>query len=697
MAAGPVQGRMIGARESPAFLPLLALIAFLTIPGALVFVLLGRRDVLASRTARAFSAWFIGECSAVFAVYGIAVVLSPQTQDVLRKASLLVLAAASAALFEALRRHRRRRLRNQPGVPLPLPRRVFSRTFALRLAFFAAAAIFCTAFYRPQLDQSSGAIYRTPIYWDFNVHAPIVQSFAFGDNFPAENESFAGVPETYHFFFDLLTAIPVSLGIGLASSFFLVSAASLFAMLGLLVGFGEELCGSAAAGMFAALFACTSSSLHVVSLFVSAVRADSADGAGGRSFGGILRAALTAHPYIGSFAKGNPFAYNGTMFNVFYFLEERQLVFASGFLLAAILLLSTRGRWRATTCAAAGAFFGAFVFWHLFVTVTLGLAVAWLFAFAPDRRKTAALLGGMALVGAGFLLWVHGVVRPEWFLPGGRPALRINPGFSTTPGGSAFSLAGAAGYWGYAWGLKALLGLAGLGAAWRSRKSLFHALASVLVPTFLLVNGLQIVPLSVYDNHKWLRPMNLFLDLAAAFFLTERVVRGRLPAPLRVLAAAAAVILLTASGAIELAPYLTSRATVLYARYPSELTTDVRDHSAPRSVFASFEANALHLAGRKLFVGNDADERGTVSLLASAGFDVGRRQQVVLDLYAAPRREDFCGEAKKHGIDWLEVEPEIRRPSGADGRAPGFDTTAPSGRPLRFLDVARFCTSPAGR
>jgi hypothetical protein len=240
------------------------------------------------------------------------------------------------------------------------------------MAFFAAAALFSVAFYRPHLVQSPEAVGRSPIYWDFNVHAPIVQTFVFGDNFPPENESFAGVPETYHFFFDLLTAIPVSFGVGLADAFLLVSATTLFALLGSLAGFTEELAGTALPGMIAALLACTSSSLHFFTEWFS----------DGGSFLSPFRAAFDArHPYVFSFVKGTPFAYNGTMFNLFYYLEERQLVFASGFLLAAALLLATRGTWKTSACLAAGAFFGLFVFWHLFVTVSLG--------FSPSRRTDA--------------------------------------------------------------------------------------------------------------------------------------------------------------------------------------------------------------------------------------------------------------------------------------------------------------------
>lgn len=662
-------------------------VLFLAVPGALAFVLLGRARLLQSSIARAFAGWFIGETCVVYAVYLFAVLLAPSTTGVLRKAAVAVLALACAAL--AWTTIRGRRTRSTRSTDRTSPAGITGRA-----VFLAACAAFAFFFYRSHLVQTPDAIVRTPIYWDLSVHAPIVQSFVHGDNFPAENESYAGAPLTYHFAFDLFTATLAAFGLSLSHAFLLTSAISLFAMLGLLLGFSEEIAGGPGAGMFAALFAATSGSLR----FLDAFRPKSGwSSLTFSSLGAPFADALDRHPYLVSFVKGNPFAYNGTMFNLFYFLEERQLVFAAGFLLAAVLLLTTRARWTYSACAAAGLFLGLFVFWHLFVTVSLGLAVVWLLAFDGERRKTAVVLAGMAAVGIAFLIWVGAAMRPEWFLAGGRPALRPNPSFSTVPGGPAFSLLRAFGYWIYAWGLKAPLAVAGLALAYRGRRILFTSLASVVVPTFLLVNAVQVVPLSVYDNHKWLRPMCLFVDLAAGYALV-RLVRG---GPWRWIAAAALIPFLTVSGVIEGIPFFASRPTVLYARYPSQFDVDVRARTAPRDVFASFEANAVHLAGRKLFVGNDSDERGTASLVASAGFDVGARQRIVFDLYSAETPASFCRTASGRGagidinIDWLEIEPELRRASGADARAPGFDTITPEGRAVRFLDVSGFCRSKA--
>jgi hypothetical protein len=223
---------------------------------------------------------------------------------------------------------------------------------------------------------------------------------------------------------------------------------------------------------------------------------------------------------------------------------------------------------------------------------------------------------------------------------------------------------------------------------------LFHALAGVVVPTFLLVNTIQLVPLSVYDNHKWLRPMSFFLDLAAAYALVAFASGPARKRPvLRRLAAAAAIPFLTISGIVEGIPFFTGRSTVVYARYPTRFTRDIRSETSPRDVFASFESSALHLAGRKLYVGNDADERGAASLVASAGFDLAVRHRLVFALYAAPTRDAFCRDARAADvqIDWLEVEPSVRRASGADAVGPGFDTVSPEGRPLRYLDVRAFC------
>jgi hypothetical protein len=637
-------------------------------------LLLARAGLLRSRLARVFVAWFTGECAAVFLVYLAACLFPPSATEVLRKGGYLVLGAIVAALAVA------------GWLPLrkASPQRL-SRATAGRALFLAASLAVAFFLYRPQVVETGDAILRTPIYWDLTVHAPIVQNFVYGDNFPAGNESFAGAPLTYHFFFDLFTAIPAAFGVSLSHALLLTSTASLFALFGLLAGFADELAGGAASGMLAALFAATSSSLRFLY--------DFAPRAGWSLLAPFAEAASGAkHPYLASFLSGSPFAYNGTMLNLFYFLEERQLVFASGFLLAAVLLLTTLAyaRWHPAGCAALGVFFGLFVFWHLFVTVALGLAALWLLAFdvAPERsRRTALVLAGMAAVGAVFLLWVSTSMRPEWFVPGQRAGLRWNFAFSTVPGGPAFSPLRAAAYWAFAWGLKAVAGAAGLVLAFRRRRELFHVLASVLVPSFVLVNAVQVLPLSVYDNHKWLRPLSLFLDLAAGYAVVE-LARG---STLRRLAAIAAIPLMTYAGVVEGIPFFRSRATVLYARYPARLTRDVRAQTRPRDVFASFEANALHLAGRRLYVGNDADERGTASLNASAGFDLGRRQHAVFDLYAATSREGFCTQAGQMGIDWLEVEPGVVRRSGADARAPGFDTVTPEGRLVRFLDVAGYC------
>ncbi|MEP6801897.1 MAG: hypothetical protein ABJC07_08175 [Acidobacteriota bacterium] len=651
-------------------------VLFLVVPGWLVYVAFDRAALLRSSLARLLTAWVFGLFAATTLVYVLAVSLAPFTEGVLRKAAGVVLALAVAGLL-TLRRDAARSARAL----------LFGRAGPGRVRkalFLAGCAAFAFFFYRPHLTQTSEALYRSPVYWDLNVHAPIVQNFAFGDNFPAQNESFAGAPETYHFFFDLLTAVPVAFGVRLAPAFLLVSAMSLFAVLGLLVGFAEELSGSAGTGMLAAILACTSSSLR----FLDAL----APRPGRPAFSGVWELlSRREHPYLASFVAGNPFAYNGTMFNLFYFLEERQLVFASAFLLASVLLLSTRARWSRFFSVAAGIAFGLFALWHVFATITLGLAVVWLFATAPDRRKTGAVLAGMAVSGGAFLAWIAWVSRPEWFVPGGRAALRWNPAFSTMPGGPPFSLIHAVGYWLYAWGLKAVLGVWGLVLAYRRRRPLFDALASILFPTFLVVNAVQLVPLSVYDNHKWLRPMSLFLDVAAALFVVERIWRSRQTVALRVCGVTAVLALLTFSGVLELVPFWRSRPTVLYAPYPTEMTRIVRESTAPRDAFVSFESNALHMAGRKLFLGNDADERGTASLVASAGFDVARRQRELIDLYGARDRAKFCALARRDRIDWVEVESGVHLASGADGRSPGFDTLSPHGRFLHFVDVERFC------
>src|SRR5690348_5304824 len=62
----------------------------------------------------------------------------------------------------------------------------------LIIALIAFCFFFAYGFLAPNLVTIHDKIYTSIIYWDFHWHAAIIQDFAFGDNFPPQNEAFPG-------------------------------------------------------------------------------------------------------------------------------------------------------------------------------------------------------------------------------------------------------------------------------------------------------------------------------------------------------------------------------------------------------------------------------------------------------------------------------------------------------------------------
>lgn len=128
-----------------------------------------------------------------------------------------------------------------------------------KLVLVLFVLIFSISFYKPHLDLREGIIYTSPAYWDFQWHAPLIQNFVHGDNIPPQNESFAGMPSTYHFFWGFLVAIYSATGLDLVLGINYISIVSLFFLLIAIIGFGEELFKLLRIGILALLLTITSS------------------------------------------------------------------------------------------------------------------------------------------------------------------------------------------------------------------------------------------------------------------------------------------------------------------------------------------------------------------------------------------------------------------------------------------------------
>ena len=614
--------------------------------------------------------WLCGQYILALSGFLLAVILSLVARDILAKVvSILFVALVVLGGFLILRAKKSFCFPKIKLTPI-----VFGKAFLLVAVF-----LFAYSFYGPHLALRDSSIFVSPTYWDFQWHAPLIQDFVFGDNFPAQNESFAGVPATYHYFWGFLVALYSATGLDLIMAINLISIATLLFLLTAIVGFGEEVFGSFPAGIISLLLAVTSSSLRFVSYFFENQN---------QGFLLMFKGIFTniSHPFFFSFISGNPFGYNGSMFNLFYFLEERQMVFGMIFLLFMAWVLFNRRKISNLWLMVIGLLGGIFFLWHLFIAITVLCSFLFLLVFDKDRRKTLVLLVSFGTVFLLFLVYFKSVVASFWFYPDIASFPKINFNFPTFNQEYPLSLLNALGYYVFAYGAKIPVFIMAAILLFRANRRLFWALISVVLPTFILVNSVQLSPLSIYDNHKWLRPMNVVVDLVVGFalykFLTLKMSWSSFTPILRMIGFLLFV-LLTASGIIELMPFLNSKPEVVYAKYPSPLILALREKTAPQSVFLGQGENnkEIQLAGRKVFLGNYAGQ--------DLRLRKDLREAIINKIYASGTLSDLCSLANENGIDFVEYSssPEIFKIE----KSAIVETVNEKEEKVIFLDTKKVC------
>ncbi len=516
----------------------------------------------------------------------------------------------------------------------------FDKKYFYKISLLFILFLFSFCFYRPHLVQNNGYIYKSQVYWDFQWHAPLIQNFVYGDNFPSQNESFAGMPSTYHFFWGFLVSIYSSSGLDLVASINYVSILTLFLLFVSIIGFSEEVFKSSKLGILAVSLVVTSSSLRFIDYFRATL---------GQPFLQVIKNILTNtnHPYFFSFVSGNPYGYNGTMFNMFYFLAERQMVFGIIFLLFFVWAIYRRNIIPNIFLGIIGFMAGFYFLWHIFITIIIFCSVLFLIIFDKYKKKTFIFLIPFGFVFLLHILYFKSITNSIWFYPdiGNYPKINLN--FPTMGEEYSFSIAKAIGYYVYAYGFKLVLLIGGLFILKKTNKRLFLIFLSIIFPTFLLINTIQLSPLSIYDNHKWLRPMNIFIDLLVAFAICQTTINRK--KALSYIIIIILIFLITTSGFIELIPFFNSKPSNLYANYQSSIILAIRENTKPKSVFIGKKFNKeIQLSGRKLFLG---DYSGQDLRLRK-----DLREKIIAEIYDADNLDTFCLLTGEYKIDYVEVE-----------------------------------------
>lgn len=598
---------------------------FFTIFPTLIFYPFFTRLIKSKFLKISFS-WFCGQFITSILIFIVAILLSFFTTGVLQKSEIIIFIIICITL-----------LASKNHILVINKEIIISRSSIIKSLILIVIYLFSFFFYFSQLNMFNGKIYTGQAYWDFQWHAPLIQNFAYGENFPPQNESFSGIPQTYHFFWGFLVSIYDSAGLDLVLAINYISMLCLFFLLMAVIGFSEEIFGTFSAGILSVLFIVTSSSLRFIYDFYFISH--------GNSLKTIYKIITNSgHPYFFSYIPGNPYGYNGNMFNMFYFLAERQIVIGIIILLFSIWIIYKRNKIHNLLLLLIGGLMGMFFLWHIYITIMVFSMIILIFIFDKDRKKTLILLSTFSLVFIIHVLFFKYLTNSGWFYPMIKEFPKLNFNFPTMGKEYPLSLVNAINYYTFAYGFKIIFLPLGLIYLFKTNKKLLLTLLAVIIPSFILINTVQLSPLSIWDNHKWLKPMNVIIDLITGFALYHFFFRKK--KIIYSMIGIFSLILLTIGGFTELIPYLNSKPTVLYADYRSPLIRIIRQKTDPEAVFLTKSYTEVQLAGRKVFLGY------------YSGQDLGLRSdykiQIINKIYNTAEITQFCKLTREYKIDYVE-------------------------------------------
>jgi DNA-binding beta-propeller fold protein YncE len=180
------------------------------------------------------------------------------------------------------------------------------------------------------LDYKAGQILIGINQWsDYGPNTAIVQSFAFGHNFPAEYPHFAGEPIRYHFLFYFLAGNLEFLGLNLTWSLNILSILGIVCMLALVMALGELLFKSRAVGCLASALFFFHGNLNLIPFFRSQTS---------------IKGALLAIYHLGAYLSSG-YPYRGETWGIWtqvVFINQRHLASSIGIFLVVLIFLFDR-------------------------------------------------------------------------------------------------------------------------------------------------------------------------------------------------------------------------------------------------------------------------------------------------------------------------------------------------------------------
>lgn len=626
-----------------------------------------------SKLVQLTAAWFFGQFVLVWCCLACAVLIAPYSDRALMPALLISLAALTAGLL----RWRFGKCSSSKGTENS------RENFYFVAGVVALCLLVSTLFYWHHLTTKEGTIYRSALYWDFPGQFSMVQSFILGNNFPPSNELHSGAPLAYHYFFFLWVALYGVLGGDLTLAVNCSSILAFAAVLVLVVGVAEEFTRNRMVGLIALVLALTTASYRWLDLIL-----DSSD----RTF--IKRIASpfyrTTSPDSVALTPTRRFGYNGNMFNLFYFLQERQLAIGCILLLLSAVVLLRRNRLTSLQSVIIGSLFGLCVQWHLYCLVIVGGGLLILTILESPRRNALAILAPLGILALGQLLLLRSGIHSDYFTPEFSKVPRFDPRFATAPGKYPLSPANLVLYWYFALGAKVVLIPAGIGLLAGRCSSSMKIMLALLVPAFLLTNTVRFAPLSIFDNHKWIRPALLLSETCSAIALYWLFVHAK--KSYRLLGWVLLPVL-TLSGVVEGYGYFRPQRMITFAKTSAPLGQEIQSRTSPGAIFASNNPRDVLLSGRTMYV-TDPELMGGNPRMDHNFLDIETRFETLRVLLTSKSLDELCHRASIEPIDFLELNlPALIRMEkmfrNTECLWPASQTSF--GRWVRVVDLACAC------
>ncbi|KKR82033.1 MAG: hypothetical protein UU29_C0019G0007 [Candidatus Daviesbacteria bacterium GW2011_GWA2_40_9] len=455
----------------------------------------------------------------------------------------------------------------------------------------------------------------TKAWSDFSSHIPLIKSFSFGENFPPQYPLFAGPPIHYHFLFYLLVGTLEKVGLRIDWSLNIPSALGFASLLIIIYYFTKKIFNSQAAALLSVIFFLFNGTLsflyflrdHPLSL---------------NFFQEIIN--NQKFPSFGPYDEGLVAAF----WNLNIFTNQRHLGLSYGLVLL-ILWLLLRVKKTIRSGMLIGVSAAMLVYINFAAAGILGLFLGWIFLVKKTSRMPL-LLSLFLVTPAVFLLYR---------LTNLNSMIVFETGYLVR---HPLTWQSIVEFWVQNLGLHAILIPIGLILAPRQIKKL------LIVPLLLLFLAPNFYRFSsdMINNHKF---FNFFIIVGGMFsaYAVNQIGRIRRIGPMCLIGL---IFFTTLSGVIDFFPIVNDAEGGLVDYQANPDARYILEHTPRDAVIANsyWFYHPANLVGRPIY-------SGYTYFTFSYGYNQGKREQEIIDVYRADSPQMLCALLDTYRISHIEL------------------------------------------